>query len=90
MNAAAAGGKPRLYLMDYWALSAFWDQTAPDANMVQHAGRALFYLRRYRLEAGGRRCSCQLKGTWSGVDKGFGGSAALLRLTGRFPIQLKG
>ena len=46
MGAAAAGGKPRLFLMDYWALSAFWDQMPRDGNMVQHAGRAVFYLRR--------------------------------------------
>lgn len=50
MEAAASGkSKPRLFLIDYWALGEFWDgdgNDKPDSNMVQHVGRAIFYLRR--------------------------------------------
>lgn len=55
---AAAGQKPRLYLIDYWGLGHYWhDSSAAAANgngnasgaapkAVQHAGRALFYLKK--------------------------------------------
>ncbi len=49
---AAAGGKPRLFVQDYWDLSAFWEEQAANGGkakgkeMVQHAGRALFYLQK--------------------------------------------
>ncbi|KXZ51371.1 hypothetical protein GPECTOR_13g860 [Gonium pectorale] len=46
---AAAGAKPRLFHIDYWDLSAFWDDAEKKGvktGMVQHAGRAVFYLRK--------------------------------------------
>ncbi|KAG2491170.1 hypothetical protein HYH03_010382 [Edaphochlamys debaryana] len=47
---AQAGGKPRLFWQDYWALSAYWGEAGKDQNqpgkIVQHAGRALYYLRK--------------------------------------------
>ncbi|GIL91409.1 hypothetical protein Vretimale_17802 [Volvox reticuliferus] len=50
VSEAAAGGKPRLYLVDYWALSTFWADMEKDPGMpkgkVQHAGRVVMYLRK--------------------------------------------
>ena len=50
---AAAGAKPRLFLIDCWDLSAFWEAAAADRaatdsgkQLVQHAGRGVFYLRK--------------------------------------------
>ncbi|PNW74735.1 hypothetical protein CHLRE_12g512300v5 [Chlamydomonas reinhardtii] len=54
---AAAGAKPRLYLIDHWDLSAYWQEAEEEAeaarkagrkpsSAVQHAGRCLFYLRK--------------------------------------------
>jgi len=43
--AAAAGGKPRLFMLDYWALSAFWGEAPADkAGRAEHCGRALLFL----------------------------------------------
>ncbi|KAG2445991.1 hypothetical protein HXX76_000594 [Chlamydomonas incerta] len=55
--AAAGGAKPRLYLIDHWDLSAYWQEAEEEAeaarkagrkppSAVQHAGRCLFYLRK--------------------------------------------
>lgn len=57
MAEAAAGAKPRLYLIDHWDLSAYWQEAEEEAeaarkagrkpsSAVQHAGRCLFYLRK--------------------------------------------
>lgn len=52
MAEAAAGGKPRLFIQDYWDLSAFWEEQAANGgkpkgkDMVQHASRAIFYLQK--------------------------------------------
>ncbi|GLC42161.1 hypothetical protein PLESTM_001298800 [Pleodorina starrii] len=47
VDAAKKGAKPRLFMIDYWDLSAFWEAAANESSkgMVQHAGRAIFYLR---------------------------------------------
>ncbi|GLC38394.1 hypothetical protein PLESTB_001582500 [Pleodorina starrii] len=71
VDAAKKGAKPRLFMVDYWDLSAFWQAAEAEAAaaggssssksllgslaggkdkdsakpMVQHAGRAVFYLR---------------------------------------------
>lgn len=43
---AAAGGKPRLFWVDYWAPYAFFfTQPWEEKDKVLHAGRALFYLK---------------------------------------------
>ncbi|KAF6251346.1 lipoxygenase [Scenedesmus sp. NREL 46B-D3] len=42
--AAAAGEKPRLFIIDYWGLECFWGD-APDAkDRCEHVGRCLMYL----------------------------------------------
>ncbi|GLI71453.1 hypothetical protein VaNZ11_016671 [Volvox africanus] len=50
VSEAAAGGKPRLYYVDYWALSTFWETAAANNEVqkgkVQHAGRVVMYLRK--------------------------------------------
>ncbi|KAG2491172.1 hypothetical protein HYH03_010384 [Edaphochlamys debaryana] len=47
---AKAGNKPRLYWIDHWALGECWSEAGKAQNeegkRVQHAGRALFYLRK--------------------------------------------
>ena len=44
VEAAAAGAKPRLYLVDYWDLTVFFTTEWKDSDKVLHAGRALLYL----------------------------------------------
>ncbi|GIL59444.1 hypothetical protein Vafri_14121 [Volvox africanus] len=50
VSEAAAGGKPRLYYVDYWALSTFWETAVANNEIqkgkVQHAGRVVMYLRK--------------------------------------------
>lgn len=42
---AAAGGKPRLFLIDYWLMAAFWEEAPKDLpGRAEHAGRALLFL----------------------------------------------
>jgi hypothetical protein len=42
---AAAGGKPRLFLIDYWLMAAFWGEAPKDLpGRAEHAGRALLFL----------------------------------------------
>jgi hypothetical protein len=46
---AAAGKKPRLFLIDYSVLAALWDKEEAAANgktdqRCEHAGRALLFL----------------------------------------------
>ena len=50
MEAAQQNKKPRLFIIDHWAMGTFWEEArqADDAKLlgVQHACRALFYLRK--------------------------------------------
>ncbi|GLC52505.1 hypothetical protein PLESTB_000637300 [Pleodorina starrii] len=61
VDAAKKGAKPRLFMIDYWDLSAFWEAAEAageqksfwglspkdsSKGMVQHAGRAVLYLRK--------------------------------------------
>lgn len=42
---AAAGGKPRLFFIDYMVMDSFWDQVPQDRpGRCEHAGRALLFL----------------------------------------------
>lgn len=42
---AAAGGKPRLYWLDYMVMDAFWGEAPQDRpGRCEHAGRALLFL----------------------------------------------
>ncbi|KAL4422175.1 hypothetical protein ABPG77_006864 [Micractinium sp. CCAP 211/92] len=42
--AAAAGGKPRLFVIDYMVLDHFWAQSESQKNRAEHAGRVLLFL----------------------------------------------
>ncbi|KAL4458476.1 hypothetical protein ABPG75_013341 [Micractinium tetrahymenae] len=42
--AAAAGSKPRLFMIDYMVLDYFWAQSEGQKNRAEHAGRVLLYL----------------------------------------------
>jgi hypothetical protein len=47
VSEAAKGGKPRLFLLDYSLMDAFWGEAPPDApGRVEHAGRALLFLKK--------------------------------------------
>jgi len=41
---AAAGGKPRLYYIDYWIMSYFFAEFAGAEDRCEHVGRCIFYL----------------------------------------------
>lgn len=50
MQAAKDGKKPRLFIIDHWVMSSYWETAKKDGADkevgVQHACRALFYLRK--------------------------------------------